>query len=56
MHTLGSGELKIFRPPPPKKDEPKPKQEKPKPEPKPEKEPEKRLSRLEQLRLEREKK
>ena len=47
-HMFGPGELRIFRPPPPKPDE----AAKPKPEPKPaEKKPvEKPLSRLEQLR------
>ncbi len=57
VHMLGPGELKIFKPLPPKpapaaKPEPKPQ---PKPEPKPEAKPApKPLTRLEQLRLERE--
>ncbi len=55
VHTLGSGELRIDEPLPPKADAPVPP---PQPEPPPaapEAPPEKRLTRLEQLRLEREK-
>ncbi|MEX0712846.1 MAG: hypothetical protein WD278_10890, partial [Pirellulales bacterium] len=54
-HTLGSGELRIDTPLPPKANEPPPM---PMPTPMPaaeEKPPEKRLTRLEQLRLDREK-
>jgi hypothetical protein len=51
-HTLGTGELRIDKPLPPKADAPQP-APKPKAEAKPEPAPEKRLSRLEQLRLER---
>lgn len=53
VHTLGTGELRIDEPLPPKTDAPPPPPE-PMPQPTPEPMPEKRLSRLEQLRLERE--
>ncbi|MCL6501949.1 MAG: PPC domain-containing protein [Pirellulales bacterium] len=51
VHTLGTGELRIDEPLPPKADPPPPQ---PEPTPMPQPMPEKRLSRLEQLRLERE--
>jgi len=55
LHQLGSGELRIDKPLPPKKDEPKKTQvAKADPKPQPEKKPEKPLSRLEQLRQQRE--
>lgn len=53
VHTLGTGELRIDEPLPPKVAQPTPQPE-PMPPPMPEPMPEKRLSRLEQLRLERE--
>jgi len=54
VHTLGTGELRVDKPLPPKADAPKPP---PKPAPKPaaKEAPKKRLSRLEQLRLDRKK-
>lgn len=53
-HTLGNGELRIDEPLPPKPDAPAPAAAEPKPAPPPAAaEPPKRLSRLEQLRLER---
>ncbi len=55
LHTLGSGELRIDEPLPPKADAPPAApQPAPEPAPAPEAPPEKRLTRLEQLRLERE--
>ncbi len=54
-HMLGSGELRIFKPLPPKPAEAeKPKPKPAAPAPAPDKPPEKRLTRLEQLRLDRE--
>jgi len=54
-HMIGGGELRVDEPLPPKANEPAPAAPMPAAAPMPEKPPEKRLTRLEQLRLDREK-